>query len=82
MIVELRLRLLDFVVVIETVTVASHKAEFSHSDPLTSMTVTKDCHAHPELKRKLYAALAEGEEGELAIGIPGQVSLKQVGLLH
>ena len=82
MIVELRLRLLDLLAVIEAVTVASHKAEFSHNDPLTSMTITKDCHAHPELKRKLYAALTEGEEGELAIGIPGQVSLKQVSLHH
>ena len=29
-----------------------------------------DVHAHPELKRKLYSALAEGDEGELSIAIP------------
>ena len=67
---------------IESVSVASHKAEFLHHDPLTTLTLTnsKDCHAYPELKRKLFSALMECEEGELSIGIPGQVSLKQVTL--
>ncbi|KAG6911349.1 hypothetical protein DXG01_001020 [Tephrocybe rancida] len=39
----------------------------------------QDCHRHPELKRKLYAALQEGDEGELAISIPKEVPLKQSG---
>lgn len=38
-----------------------------------------DCHRHPELKRKLYTALQEGDEGELAIAIPKEVPLKQSG---
>lgn len=41
----------------------------------------QDCHRHPELKRKLYAALQEGDEGELAIAIPKEVALKQSGHL-
>lgn len=35
-----------------------------------------DCHKHPELKRKLYSAYSEADEGELAIPIPRQVSVK------
>lgn len=64
---------------IESITVASHRAEFLHHDPLTSPMVGngKDCHSYPEMKRRLFSALAECEDGELAIGIPGQVSLKQ-----
>ncbi|KAG5340743.1 hypothetical protein C0989_000407 [Termitomyces sp. Mn162] len=38
-----------------------------------------DCHRHPELKRKLYTALQEGDEGELAIALPKEVPLKQSG---
>ncbi|KAG6813996.1 hypothetical protein H0H92_004489 [Tricholoma furcatifolium] len=41
----------------------------------------QDCHRHPELKRKLYSALQEGDEGELAIAIPREVPLKQSGNL-
>ncbi|KAG5645341.1 hypothetical protein DXG03_006403 [Asterophora parasitica] len=41
----------------------------------------QDCHRHPELKRKLYSALQEGDEGELAIAIPREVPLRQSGLL-
>jgi len=37
----------------------------------------QDCHRHPELKRKIYSALQESDEGELSIAIPGEVSLKQ-----
>ncbi|KAK0505753.1 TATA-binding protein associated factor Taf2 [Armillaria luteobubalina] len=39
----------------------------------------RDCHRHLELKRKLYSALQEGDDGELAIGIPRDVSLKYSG---
>ncbi|KAF8079062.1 hypothetical protein FPV67DRAFT_1558205 [Lyophyllum atratum] len=71
---------------IHTVTVAGHQADFTHSDPLTNITMglpneAQDCHRHPELKRKLYAALQEGDEGELAIAIPREVPLKQSGHL-
>ncbi|KAF8157369.1 hypothetical protein K438DRAFT_1986684 [Mycena galopus ATCC 62051] len=38
-----------------------------------------DYHRHPELKRKLYSALQESEEGELSIVIPQEVALKQSG---
>jgi transcription initiation factor TFIID subunit 2 len=76
--------LLIFLIEIECVTVASHKAEFLYHDPLTSLTPGngKDCHSYPEMKRKLFSALTECEDGELAIGIPGQVSLKQASLCH
>lgn len=38
-----------------------------------------DCHKHPELKRKLFSALAECDEGELAISLPSPVSAKLSG---
>lgn len=62
-------------------TVASHQAEFVHHDPLTNINISnpQDCHNHPELKRKLYSAMAESDEGELSIAIPKEVSLKQSG---
>lgn len=62
-------------------TVASHHAEFVHHDPLANISISnpQDCHTYPELKRKLYSALAEGDEGELSIAIPKEVSLKQSG---
>ncbi|KAH9486347.1 Transcription initiation factor TFIID subunit 2 [Psilocybe cubensis] len=37
---------------------------------------TQDCHRHPELKRKIYSALQESDEGELSIAIPAEVALK------
>ncbi|KAJ8084704.1 hypothetical protein PM082_003480 [Marasmius tenuissimus] len=69
---------------IHSVHVASHEAEFIHHDPLTSITVgapndSPDIHRHPELKRKIYSALQEGDEGELSIAIPKEVSLKATG---
>lgn len=61
--------------------VGSYQAEFSHYDSLSHLHTSKsdDCHTHPELKRKLYAALAEGDEGELSIGIPKEVVIKPSG---
>lgn len=52
-----------------------------HHDPLANLSVSnpQDCHTYPELKRKLYSALAEGDEGELSIAIPKEVKLKQSG---
>ncbi|KAL0951837.1 hypothetical protein HGRIS_008498 [Hohenbuehelia grisea] len=70
---------------IHAVTVASQPAEFVHNDPLANVTIPvdedgkQDCHRHPELKRKLYTALQEGDEGELSIAIPNGVSFKQYG---
>lgn len=69
---------------IQTVTVASLPAEFTHNDPLANLTVGApndplDCHRHPELKRKLYSALQESDEGELSIAIPLEVALKHSG---
>ena len=62
-------------------TVASQPAEFAHNDPLSNLHISKpsDCHTHPELKRQVYSALAEGDEGELSIGIPKEVIIKQSG---
>ncbi|KAJ6520284.1 hypothetical protein C8R45DRAFT_55863 [Mycena sanguinolenta] len=70
---------------IQTVTVANLPAEFTHHDPLANLTVggpqnePLDCHRHPELKRKLYSALQESDEGELSIAIPLEVALKHSG---
>ena len=66
---------------IHSVTVASHQAEFVHHDPLAHVNIStpQDCHTYPELKRKLYSALTEGDEGELSIAIPKEVSLRQSG---
>jgi len=38
-----------------------------------------DCHKHAELKRKLYSAISECDEGELSIAIPKEVSLRTAG---
>ncbi|KAF7307415.1 Transcription initiation factor TFIID subunit 2 [Mycena indigotica] len=69
---------------IQTVTVANQPAEFIHHDPLANLSLggppeSIDCHRHPELKRKLYTALQEGEDGELAIAIPAEVLVKPAG---
>ncbi|KAF7302980.1 Transcription initiation factor TFIID subunit 2 [Mycena kentingensis (nom. inval.)] len=69
---------------IQTVTVASHPAEFVHYDPIANLNLggppeSIDCHRHHELKRKLYSALQESEEGELGIAIPAEVVLKPAG---
>lgn len=66
---------------IHSVTIASHQAEFVHHDPLAHINIStpQDCHTYPELKRKLYSALTEGDQGELSIAIPKEVSLRQSG---
>jgi transcription initiation factor TFIID subunit 2 len=66
------------------VTVASHRAEFVQYDSIANLAISnpQDVHTHPELKRKLYSALAEGDEGELSIAIPKEVPLKVSGSFH
>ncbi|KAJ7597342.1 hypothetical protein C8J56DRAFT_316264 [Mycena floridula] len=69
---------------IQSVTVSSFEAEFTHQDPLVNISFAnaeqaQDCHRHPELKRKVYSALQECDEGELSIAIPREVSVKQSG---
>lgn len=71
-------------IAIQSVTVAGQNADFTHHDPLTNITMgppaeAQDCHRHPELKRKIYSALQESDEGELSIAIPASVALKQSG---
>jgi transcription initiation factor TFIID subunit 2 len=63
------------------VKVNSHVASFLHHDPLTNLTISKpdDFRGYPELKRKLYSALSESDEGELSIAIPSQVSITTAG---
>lgn len=65
---------------IHSVTVGSYDAEFVHHDPIANISFAnaaeaKDCHRHPELKRKLYSALADSDEGELSIALPHEVLL-------
>ncbi|CAL1694239.1 unnamed protein product [Somion occarium] len=64
---------------IHSVTVDTHRAEFVHHDALSHLSISnpQDCHNHPELKRKIYSALAEDEEGELSIAIPPEVTIRQ-----
>ncbi|KAG2046284.1 hypothetical protein BDR06DRAFT_1037833 [Suillus hirtellus] len=66
---------------IHSVSVASHPTDFVHHDPLAQISISnpQDYHTFPELKRKIYSALAEGDEGELSIAIPKEVSLRQTG---
>lgn len=67
---------------IHSVLVGSHDADFSITDPISNITIgsqpddAKNSHFHPELKRKLFSAFQEGDDGELAIAIPKEVSLK------
>ena len=76
-----RINLIHLETAIHSVTVASHQADFVHHDPLGNISIStpQDCHTYPELKRKIYTALAEGDEGELSIAIPKEVSLRQLG---
>jgi hypothetical protein len=62
---------------IHSVTVANQAAEFVQSDPFANLSLSdpQDCHTFPELKRKLYSAYAEGDEGELSIAIPRGVPI-------
>jgi len=66
--------------VIQSVTVASYPAEFVHYDAVANLNVSNpsDCHRFSELKRRLYSALAEGDEGELSIAIPKEVPIRLV----
>ncbi|KAI0375461.1 hypothetical protein BV20DRAFT_960622 [Pilatotrama ljubarskyi] len=67
--------------VIHGVTVGSFSADFVHHDPLAHLNVSnpQDVHNHPELKRRVYSALAEGDEGELSISIPKEVAVTPSG---
>ena len=69
-----------FSAAIQSVTVASYPAEFVHYDAVANLNVSNpsDCHRFSELKRKLYSALAEGDEGELSIAIPKEVPIRLV----
>ncbi|KZO96454.1 hypothetical protein CALVIDRAFT_514798 [Calocera viscosa TUFC12733] len=64
--------------VIDKVTVGGIAADFAHQDPLTNIAISNpsDVHLWTELKRKTYSALAEGDEGELAISIPREVVVR------
>ena len=66
---------------IHKVLVGNHHADFVHFDSLTHLTTNapSDVHTHPELKRKLYSALADGDEGELSILIPREVVISPSG---
>ncbi|KAI0639863.1 hypothetical protein C8Q77DRAFT_1083269 [Trametes polyzona] len=66
---------------IHSVTVGSFPADFVHHDPFAHLSVSSggDVHNHPELKRRVYSALAEGDEGELSICIPKEVAVTPSG---
>lgn len=56
------------------------KADFIHHDPTQTVSVSDatDVHLYPELKRKLFGAAAEADEGELSIAIPEGFALHPV----
>ncbi|KIY52676.1 hypothetical protein FISHEDRAFT_63651 [Fistulina hepatica ATCC 64428] len=60
---------------IHDVTVNGEPVDYVHHDLLASISLPApdetDCHRHPELKRRLYSALQECEEGELSITTRG-----------
>lgn len=57
---------------IHSISVGDTPADFVLHDPLSNLgpTKTDDVHSFPEVKRKLYSALSEADEGELSIAIP------------
>ncbi|KIO26946.1 hypothetical protein M407DRAFT_233870 [Tulasnella calospora MUT 4182] len=61
------------------VTVAGVVSDYIHYDPLVNIHVANrsDVHLYPEIKRKLYSALSEGDEGELSIGLPADMVARQ-----
>lgn len=67
---------------VHSVLVGGHAADFACTDPIANINIgstpedAKNSHFHPELKRKLYSAFQEGDDGELAIAVPSDVSLK------
>ncbi|KAG9024969.1 hypothetical protein FS842_005369, partial [Serendipita sp. 407] len=65
---------------ISSIKIDGHTAGFLHHDPLSNLTVSKpdEFNVYPELKRRLYSALSESDEGELSIAIPSQVPITLV----
>lgn len=61
-------------------------AEFFYKDPLASISLSKadDVHLFPEFKRRLYSALSDGDEGELSIALPEEMTqrIQNVGLIY
>ncbi len=71
---------------IHGITVGGEATDYSLMDPFTNLAPSKpdDVHSIPELKRKLYSALSEADEGELSIAIPSSQlprSITQVGVI-
>ncbi|KAG8886099.1 hypothetical protein FRB98_001473 [Tulasnella sp. 332] len=60
------------------VTVQSQLADYVHYDPVAHISVANptDVHIYPEIKRRIYSALSEGDEGELSIGLPAEVTTR------
>ena len=58
--------------IIHRVTVADHAADFVLQDPFANLGPTKpdDVHSFPEIKRKMFSALSDADQGELSIAIP------------
>lgn len=61
--------------------------DFTHRDPQSHINLAEnegkdgkvDVHRHPELKRKVYSALAQGDEGELSISLPPGCIVRGLG---
>ena len=57
---------------VHSVFVSGKETDFILHDPLSNIGPSKpdDVHSFPEIKRKLFSALAEADEGELSISVP------------
>ena len=60
---------------IHRVTIADNVADFVLHDPFANLGPTKpdDVHSFPEIKRKVFSALSDADEGELSIAIPSSL---------
>lgn len=60
---------------IHSVSVAENPADFDVQDPFANLGPSKpdDVHSFPEIKRKVFSAFSDADEGELSIAIPSSL---------
>jgi transcription initiation factor TFIID subunit 2 len=60
---------------IHHITIADTAADFVLQDPFANLGPTKpdDVHSFPEIKRKMFSAFSDADEGELSIAIPSSL---------
>lgn len=60
---------------IHSVSVAQNSADFVVTDPFANLGPSKpdDVHSFPEIKRKVFSAFSNADEGELSISLPSSL---------